>query len=118
MMHGLPGRRIWTHSLGTRATSCCGSIKRPRLSQCVNPRRLDGRRAVDGRIPRQHQKPDGDVLDIFDDNDREVSTKRHRIAARTVVCGLWVRMGQVSGESAWLERARRLAAFVPGNWPL
>jgi hypothetical protein len=60
----------------------------------------------------RHQRPDGDLNDIFDDNDEEGNTKPHRIVARAVVCGLWTRLAQVAGDSSYLVHAQRLARVV------
>ena len=78
------------------------------------PRTVCRRRKVSGigSFLAKHQKPDGDLQDIFDDNDKEANTSLHRCSGRIVVCGLWTRLGQITGDKAWIDRAIRLAKAV------
>ena len=64
------------------------------------------------RFLARRQRPDGDLQDAFNEADEEVNRKPHRIAARAAVCGLWARLGDVTGDGAYLERALRLARAV------
>ena len=112
-MDFLPGSRVWTHSLGHTGSQL---IQLYQLAPGYpdGPTRqhwLAAATAMGGYLARQ-QRPDGDVPDILDEHNQEANRKPHRIAARAVVCGLWTRLGQVTGEPAWTERALRLAEFI------
>jgi hypothetical protein len=113
LMDHTPGNRIWTHSLGHNGNQLLelwqfapdypdATVRRKWLNAAGSMARFLARRQNDG----------GDLQDIFDDQDREVNAKPHRITARASVCGLWTRMAQVTGDDTWLARARRLAAAV------
>ena len=52
---------------------------------------------------------DGDVQDGFDTGDRESNKKPHRIPARTVLCGLWARLGALEDRPEYVEAALSLA---------
>ncbi|MDD5705644.1 MAG: hypothetical protein PHR35_06945 [Kiritimatiellae bacterium] len=113
LMDHVPGNRIWTHSLGHTGSQLLQLYREAPDYPNASTREawLAAARSMAAYFAR-NQKPNGDLNDIFDDKDREANTKPHRIAARVVVCGLWVRLGQVSGETVWTECARRLAAAV------
>ena len=113
LMDHVPGRRIWTHSLGhtgSQLLQMCQAA--PDYPNAEMRAAWLAAAASMARFLAKHQRADGDLQDIFDDNDAEVNTKAHRIAARAVVCGLWTRLGQVTGDRAWTERATRLARAV------
>lgn len=113
LMDHVPGRRIWTHALGhtgSQLIQLCQLApdypsKRTRLQWLTTATAI-------GTFLARQQRPDGDLPDILDDDNREVNRKPHRIVARAVVCGLWLRIGQATGDPAWTERARRLAEFI------
>ena len=109
----VPGGRIWSHSLAHTGSQLIQLYQLAPAYPDAATRRawLDAATAMGGYLAGL-QRPDGDLPDILDDADREANHKPHRIAARAVACGLWVRLGTVSGDTAWLERARRLAAFL------
>ena len=113
LMDHVPGSRIWTHSLGHTASQLIQLYQLAPGYPDASTRRhwLTAATAMGGFLAQQ-QRPDGDLPDILDEQNREVNRKPHRIAARAVVCGLWARLGQVTGEPAWTERARRLAEFI------
>ena len=110
LMDLIPGSRIWTHSLGHTGSQL---IQLYQLAPAYPdaPTREHWRAAAlaIGLFLAAQQQPDGDLPDILDEHNREANRKPHRIAARAVVCGLWVRLGQVTGDGAWARRARRLA---------
>ena len=109
----LNGRRIWTHSTGHVGYHLITNyLEAP---DYPNARTREAWLTAAGNIARYYariQQSDGDLPDITDDADREANPKPHRIAARLVVAGLWVRYGQVMDEPAWAERALRLARAV------
>jgi len=113
LMDHVPGRRIWTHSLGHTGSQLLQLYQAaPDYPQAETQAAwLSAAQSMAGFFARQ-QRADGDLNDIFDDHDREANTKPHRITARAVVCGLWVRLAQITGEVAWTQRARRLAQAV------
>jgi hypothetical protein len=83
----------------------------------ITPRHKRGRRGSRaarsiGRFLATHQRPDGDLQDGFDESDREVNRKPHRIAARAIACGLWAQLARIDNDPALFERASRLAGFV------
>jgi len=59
-----------------------------------------------------HQRPDGDLPDIFDAQNQEANHRPHRITARAVVCGLWTRLAKITGNPNYLDRARKLANVI------
>lgn len=113
MMDHLPGSRIWTHALGHTGSQLLQIYQAaPDYPNAATREAwLAAARSMAGFLAK-HQNPDGDLQDIFDENDREVNAKPHRIAARAVVCGLWARLAQVTGDAAWTVRAERLAVAV------
>jgi len=113
LMDHLPGGRIWTHSLGHTGSQLIQLYQlAPNYPDAeVRDQWLAAAHAMGAYLGRL-QRPDGDVPDIVDDQDREANRKPHRIAARAVICGLWTRLAAVTGDPAWLDRARRLAAVV------
>jgi hypothetical protein len=110
VLDSVPGQRVWTHSLGHTGSQLlelyqfAPDYPNPAVRQAW----LDAATSMARFFARQ-QQPDGDLLDIFDENDREVNTKPHRIVARASVCGLWARLGQITGDPVWTDRALRLA---------
>jgi hypothetical protein len=56
----------------------------------------------------EHQRPNGDIQDGFDETDGEINHKPHRISARGVVCGLWALLGEVSNDPTYTARALKL----------
>lgn len=113
LMDVVPGSRIWTHSLGHS-----GSQLLQMYAAAPDYPQPDIRAAwlsAAGSMARflgAHQRPDGDLQDIFDEHNAEVNRKPHRITARAVVCGLWVRWGHIQGDPEWIQRAERLVAAV------
>jgi hypothetical protein len=113
LMDLVPGRRIWTHSLGHTGSQLLQMFQAaPNYPDAAARREWLAAATCMARFLATHQQADGDLQDIFDDNDAEVNRKPHRITARAVVCGLWVRLGQVTGEREWTDRAMRLAHAV------
>ncbi|MEI7832751.1 MAG: hypothetical protein WCJ56_06105 [bacterium] len=113
MMDHIPGNRIWTHSLGYVGNQLLRSYQEaPDYPDAATRQGWLKNAACMARFLAAQQKPNGDIQDIFDDNNTELNVKVHRITARAVVCGLWTRMGQISGDAAWIERATRLAYFM------
>jgi hypothetical protein len=113
LMDHVPGRRIWTHSLGHTGSQLIQLFEENPGYPNVATREhwLAAARSI-GAFLAGHQRADGDLQDIFDDADREANRKPHRITARAVVCGLWVRLSRVTGDPAWTGRAGRLALAV------
>ncbi len=104
------GRRIWTHSLGHTGSQLIQAyVDTPDYPRPEVRRQWFQAAQSIAAYFAKHQRADGDLCDIFDDNDREVSTKRHRIAARIVVSGLWTRLAGVIGDKSYVDRALRLA---------
>ena len=109
-----PGRKIiWSHLLGRVGSE---TIK---LYQSApdypNPQTRKQWLAAAtgiGNFFAKHQQANGDIQDTFDENNRETLTDGRRCSARAVVCGLWTRLGQVTGDKAWTQRAVRLAKVV------
>lgn len=113
MMDHIPGRRIWTHALGHTGSQLLQVYQAaPEYPRVATRQEWLAAGACMARFLARHQKADGDLQDIFDDHDAEVNTKPHRITARAVVCGLWTRLGQVTSDPEWTERALRLARAV------
>jgi hypothetical protein len=104
------GRRIWTHSLGHTGSQLLQAYIESAgyPSVAVREEWLHVATSIANFLVA-HQAANGDLLDIYDDHDHEVNTKPHRIAARAVVCGLWCRMADVTGDRGWINRALRLA---------
>ena len=113
LMDHVPGSRIWTHSLGHTASQLVQLYQlAPDYPDVATRQHWLAAATAMGGFLAQQQRPDGDLPDILDEQNREVNRKPHRIAARAVVCGLWTRLGQVTGDPAWTGRARRLAEFI------
>ena len=113
LMDHVPGSRIWTHSLGHIGSQLIQLYETAPDYPKAETRGqwLAAARSI-GAFLARHQRADGDLQDIFDAQDKEVNTKPHRITARAVVCGLWARLGRVTGDNVWAERALRLARAV------
>jgi len=113
LMDLVPGERLWTHSLGHTGSQLLQAWQAapdyPRAR--VRAEWLAVAGSI-GRFLARHQRPAGDLQDGFDEQDCEINHKPHRIAARAVVCGLWARLGQATGDPVWTDRALRLAAAV------
>jgi hypothetical protein len=107
------GQRIWTHSLGHIGSQLIqlyqDSAGYPNPE--VRDQWLSAIVSIAGFFAK-HQQENGDLPDILDEQDHEVNTKAHRIAARAVVCGLWTRLGVLTGEKSWVERSLHLANAV------
>jgi hypothetical protein len=105
-----PGRRIWTHSLGHTGSQLLTAYAEAEgyPNPAARAAWLSAGRSIAGYLTRQ-QRADGDLNDIFDDQDREVNAKPHRIPARAVACGLWTRLAAIDGRPDYLERALALA---------
>lgn len=113
LMDVTPGSRIWTHSLGHTGSQLIQLYQlAPDYPNSDTRKQWLATATSIGSFLAKHQKPDGDLQDIFDDDNRELNRKPHRITARAVVCGLWTRLGQVTGDKAWIGRASRLAKAV------
>jgi len=113
MMDAAPGSRIWTHSLGHTGSQLLQAYQA--APDYPTPETRDAWLAAAASMARffaKHQKANGDLQDIFDDQDREVNAKAHRVTARAVVCGLWTRYGLITGDRSWTARALRLAYAV------
>jgi len=113
LMDHVKGQRVWTHSLGHTSSQLITTYEdAPNYPKPeVRAKWLEISKGI-GSFFANRQKPNGDLNDIFDEHDREVNHKPHRIAARAVVCGLWARLARATGEKTWLERAQRLARSV------
>ena len=113
LMDHVPGRRIWTHSLGHTASQLIQLYQLASHYPDAGTRQrwLTTASSI-GEFLAEQQRVDGDLPDIFDDDNQEVNRKPHRITARVVVCGLWTRLSEITGDKAWIERATRLAAVV------
>lgn len=113
LMDCVPGNRIWTHSLGHTGSQLLQLYQlAPDYPHAATREAWLAAATSMARFFAKHQHPNGDLQDIFDDNDGEANTKPHRITARAVVCGLWTRLAQISGDRAWIERALCLAKAV------
>jgi hypothetical protein len=113
LMDHVPGNRIWTHSLGHNGSQLLQLYAA--APDYPDTATRDEWLAVATSIARflaENQRSDGDVPDIFDENNCEINTKPHRVTARGVVCGLWTRLAEVTGDPAWLDRAVKLARAV------
>ena len=109
----LPGSRIWTHSLGHTGSQLlqlyevAPDYPAPEARQAW----LDAATSM-ARFLARHQRADGDLQDLFDEENREVNGKPHRVTARAVVCGLWTRLSAITGDRDWLDRSLSLARAV------
>lgn len=113
LMDHVPGGRIWTHSLGHTGNQLIQLCQlAPDYPRAETRKQWLAAAVSIGNFFGKRQKPNGDLQDIFDDNDQEANLKPHRITARAVVCGLWARLAQIAGDKAWLDRALRLAKAV------
>jgi hypothetical protein len=106
-------KRIWTHSLGHTGSQLIQNYTDAADYPNPEARRtwLETAHSIADFLAAQ-QQPNGDLHDIFDEQNREAHHKRHRITARAVVCGLWTRLAQVTGQPDYLERALQLAQAV------
>jgi hypothetical protein len=107
-------RRIWTHSTGHTGYMMADLLLE--TPDWPNRQTLDHWRTLVGNLARYYarlQRPGGDLPDIVDDQDNEIHpSHRRRITARVVVAGLWTRWSQLSGDTTYLDRAKRLIDFV------
>lgn len=113
MLAHLPGRRIWSHSLGHSANQLLRLWLE--VPDYPNPKTRQAwfeMAESSARFFARMQKSDGDLNDVFDENGQEANAKKFRIPARAVVCGLWTRMAAATGDGAWLARAEKLAEFL------
>ena len=109
--HTPPGRRIWTHSLGHTGSQLLTAYSESEgyPNPAARAEWLSAARSIAGFLGRK-QRADGDLNDIFDDQDGELNAKPHRIPARAAVCGLWTRLAQATGDRSYVERPRRWPA--------
>lgn len=113
LMDHVPGRRIWTHSLGHTGSQLIQLYQlAPNYPNPAVRRTWRATALSIGTFLAAQQRDDGDLPDILDDANQEVNRKPHRITARVVVCGLWARLAEVTGDAAWLARATRLATAL------
>jgi hypothetical protein len=109
------GDRIWTHSAGHLglylAQLCLDAPEYP--DPATRARWLQGARDI-GDFYLRLQEAGGDLPDLIDAANRELNTGR-RVTARLAVCGLWVALGQLSGEARYREAALRLARAGRGE---
>ncbi len=113
LMDHVPGRRIWTHSLGHTGSQLIQLYQEaPSYPGTATRQRWLATATAIGEFLARQQRPDGDLPDILDDENREANRKPHRITARAVVCGLWTRLGEMTDDRIWVDRATRLAAAV------
>jgi hypothetical protein len=109
------GDRIWTHSAGHLglylAGLCLAATDYPNAA--TRQQWLRVARDI-GDFYLQLQGADGDVPDIIDSENRELNQGK-RVTARLVVCGLWVALGQLSGEPRYREAALHLAQAGRGE---
>ncbi|MFI5358344.1 MAG: hypothetical protein ACHQ4G_13515, partial [Opitutales bacterium] len=113
LLDHVPGRRIWTHSLGHTGSQLIQLYElAPDYPDAATRRHWRETATSIGNFLARQQRADGDLPDILDDANQEVNRKPHRITARVVVAGLWARLGRVTGDGAWTDRATRLAAAV------
>lgn len=113
LMDLIPSQRLWTHSLGHTGSQLLQSWQAaPDYPETAVRAEWLAVASSIGRFLARQQRPDGDLQDGFDEQDREINRKPHRIVARAVVCGLWARLAQATGDRAWTDRALRLAAAV------
>ena len=107
------GQRIWTHSLGHTGSQLIQLYQASAGYPNPDVRNQWLSAAVSiARFFAKHQLENGDLPDILDEQDHEVNTKAHRITARAVVCGLWARLGLLTGEKTWVDRALHLAYAI------
>lgn len=113
LMGDLPGQRIWTHSLGHTGSQLLQlAAQAPNYPNPAARRAWLSAAASIANFLAQQQQANGDLLDIFDEQDRECNHKPHRITARAVVCGLWARMFDLTSDLIWIERALSLAEAI------
>jgi len=106
-------KRIWSHSLGNIGYQLLDLYR----TLPDYPDRLISEKWLStgieiGKFFAGQQKENGDIQDGFDEENKEVNQKGHRIPARAIVCGLWSQIFTITGEGDYLERAMRLAEFV------
>lgn len=110
LMDHVPGSRIWIHSLGHTGSQLLQLYQlAPGYPDTPTRQHWLAAATSMGLFLAGQQRANGDLPDIVDAQNQEVNRKPHRIAARAVVAGLWTRLGQVTGEPAWTQRALRLA---------
>ena len=113
MLDHAPGQRVWTHSLGHLGSQLLQLwAEAPDYPEPAARAAWWTTAAEAARFLATHQRPDGDLPDVFDEADQEALHKTHRVTARAVVCGLWVRYAEASGDLSYIDRALRLAAAV------
>lgn len=105
-------RRIWTHSLamiGYQLATLYEEVKGYR-ADLRNVWLKTAREIGDFLVGRQ--KPNGDINDGFDDEDKECNKKRHRIPARAIACGLFAKLYTITQRIEYRDAAVRLAVAV------
>ncbi len=98
-------RRIWTHSLsmiGYQLAALYLDVD----DYDEELRKLWKKTATDiADFLLEKQHADGDINDGFTENDEECNLKRHRIPARALACGLFVKVYRISGDEKYLRAA-------------
>lgn len=113
MLSEVPGQRIWTHSLGHLASQLMELYAAvPNYPSHETRNKWLAAATSSAAFFAKHQKENGDLQDGFDEQNRELNLKPHRITARTVVCGLWARMAKITGDTQWVHRALHLAKAI------
>lgn len=113
LMDVVPGERIWTHALGHTGSQLIQLYENSEgyPNTATREQWRDGALSI-GRFFSSQQQKNGDLPDIFDENNHEANVKSHRITARAVVCGLWARLSEIYQDGDWLERSARLANAI------
>ncbi len=108
-----PNHRIWTHSLGHTGSQLIqlylAAADYP--NQEIRNKWWAAATSI-ATFLAKHQRDNGDLQDGFDEQDLEFNQKSHHITARAVVCGLWARLAEITGDNLWTDRALRLANAV------
>lgn len=103
-------KHIWTHSLGQIGLQFISLyLDLPTYPQ-PKTRKIwfdTAREIGDFLLSKQSG---GDLQDGFDIDDGECNHKKHRIPARAVVCGLWAKLWEATGQTKYLDAAEALAA--------
>jgi len=109
-------KRIWSHSLGNIGFQLLDLYRSMTDFPDVETRRIWLAVGMEiGDFFKRHQKENGDIQDGFDEIDREINHKKHRIPARAIVCGLWTLISNITGNQSYLSCAVRLAEALSGE---
>lgn len=108
--------RIWSHCLGNIGYQLLNLYKTMEGYPDVEIRKkwLETGREIAEFFARM-QMDNGNIQSGFDENNREANKKSYNIPARSVVCGLWTLMAEISGDKTYIERALKLAHYVSGE---